>query len=283
LLIIVLAAAAFAGWYYWKVSLQISSAPVSALLPQQTIFLAHLPDFNRTRDDWHHCDIYQLYSEPAVQDFLRPGIAGLSKLSTPKALGAQTLQEIEQLDPKHAFLALTSMDGNNPKFVGGFRFHGSQEEAQRLINRWRSTFLEQTPGAKHEKLEYQRHEIELITAAPFTLATSYDGPWFFAATDLTELKALLDRADYRAKNPEDTLDNDATYRAAIAHRPSTCAAFFYCSQKCSPTGLQRCVLPFDQVRLPATPRCSRRCAISPVPRGLRTAKYMTCFFSGCRS
>ncbi|PYL62910.1 MAG: hypothetical protein DMF24_02190 [Verrucomicrobia bacterium] len=231
LLIIALAVAAFAGWYYWKVSLQISSAPVSALLPGQTIFLAHLPDFNRTRDDWHHCDIYQLYREPAVQDFVRPGIAGLSKLSTPKAFGAQTLQEIEQLDPKHAFFALTSMDDNNPKFAGGFRFHGSQEEAERIISRWRSTFLGQTPSARREKLQYQGHEIELITAAPFTLATAYDGPWFFAATDLTELQAVLDRADHRTKNPEDTLDKDAAYRAAIAHRPSSYAAFFYLQPK----------------------------------------------------
>jgi len=231
LLIIALAAAAFAGWYYWKVSLQISSAPVSALLPQQTIFLAHLPDFNRTRDDWHHCDIYQLYWEPAVQDFLRPGISRLSKLSTPKAFGAQTLQEIEQFDPKHAFLALTSMDNNNPKFVGGFRFHGNQEQVERLISRWRSTFLQQTPRAKREKLQYQGHEIEVITAAPFTFATSYDGPWFFAATDLTELKALLDHADHRAKNPDNTLDKDVAYREAIAHRPASYAASFYLQPK----------------------------------------------------
>jgi hypothetical protein len=231
LFLIALAVAAFAGWYYWKVSLQVSSAPVSALLPGETIFLAHLPDFNRTRDDWRHCDIYQLYHEPAVQDFLRPAFAGLSNLPTPKAFGAQTLQEIEQLDPKHAFLALTSIENNNPRFVGGFRFSGSQEEAERLISRWRSTFLEQTPSAKREKLQYQRHEIELITAAPFTLATTYDRPWFFAATDPTELKALLDRADHRAKNQDDTLDKDAAYRAAIAHRPSTYAAFFYLQPK----------------------------------------------------
>ncbi len=230
LLIIALAVAAFAGWYYWKVSLQLSGAPVSALLPRETIFLAHLPDFNRTRDDWRHCDIYQLYREPAVQDFLRPALAGLSKLPKTNA-ASQTLQEIEQLDPKHAFLALTSIENNNPRFVGGFRFGGSQEEAERLINRWRSTLLEQTPSARREKLQYQRHEIELVTAAPFTLATTYDRPWFFAATDLTELKALLDRADHRAKNQEDALDKDAAYRAAIAHRPSTYAAFFYLRPK----------------------------------------------------
>ena len=230
MVIIALAVAAFAGWYYWKVSLQISSAPVSALLPQRTIFLAHLPDFNRARDDWHHCDIYQLYREPAVQDFLRPGIAGLSKLLKTNA-AAQTLQEIEQLDPKQAFLALTAMDNNNPRFVGGFRFRGSQEDTERVINRWRSTLLQRTPGAKRENRQYQGHEIELITTAPFTLATTYDGPWFFAATDLTELEALLDRADHRAKNPEDTLDKDAAYGAAMAHRPSNYAAFFYLQPK----------------------------------------------------
>ena len=147
LLLIVLAVAAFAGWYYWKVSLQFSSAPVSALLPRQTIFLAHLPDFNRTLDDWHHSDVYQLYREQAVQDFVHPALAGLSNLPKTNA-ASQTLQEIEQLDPKHAFLALTSIENTNPRFIGGFHFGGSQEEAARLINKWRSTFLEQTPGAK---------------------------------------------------------------------------------------------------------------------------------------
>jgi hypothetical protein len=221
-------AAAFAGWYYWNLSQQISSAPVSALLPRETIFLAHMPDFNRTRDEWYRSDIYQLYHEPAVQDFLRKP---LDNLPTPKAFGAQTLREIEQLDPKHAFLALTSLDNNNPRFVGGFRFRGSQEEAERIISRWRSAFLTQSPAAKREKLQYQRHEIELVTAAPFTLATTYARPWFFAATDLTELKALLDRADHRAKNPEATLEKDNAYREAVSHRPSNYAAFFYLQPK----------------------------------------------------
>jgi hypothetical protein len=227
LLIIALAVTAFAGWYYWKVYQEISSAPVSALLPQETIFLAHMPDFNRSRDEWHHCDIYQLYREPAVQDFLRKPLSNLPKTDA----ASQTLRDIEQLDPKHAFFALTSMDNNNPRFVGGFRFRGSQQEADRIISRWRSTFLEQTPGAKREKLQYQHHEIELVTAPPFNLATTYDRPWFFAATDLTELKALLDRADRRAKNPAGTLDEDGAYRAAISHRASNYAAFFYLQPK----------------------------------------------------
>jgi hypothetical protein len=227
LLILALAIAAFAGWYYWNLSQRISSAPVSALLPRETIFLAHMPDFNRTSDEWHHSDIYQLYREPAVQDFLRKPLGNLPKTDA----ASQTLREIEQLDPKHAFLALTSVDNNNPKFVGGFRFRGNQEEAERIISKWRSTFSEQTPAAKREKLQYQRHEIELVTAAPFTLATTYDRPWFFAATDVTELKALIDRVDHRSGNPKDTLDNDEAYRTAISHRPSNYAAFLYLQPK----------------------------------------------------
>ena len=229
LLILALVVAAFAAWYFWNLSQRISSAPPSALLPRDTIFLAHIPDFNQTRDQWHHSDIYQLYREPAVQDFLRKP---LGNLPTPNALGgAQTLREIEQLDPKHAFVALTSMDKNNPKLVGGFRFRGSQEEAERVINKWRSALVGQTPDAKREKMQYQHHEIDLVTAAPFTLATTYDRPWFFMATDVTELKALLDRADHRVNNSNGTLDNDEAYRTAIAHRPSNYTAFFYLQPK----------------------------------------------------
>ena len=227
MLIIALAIAAFAGWYYWELSQRISSAPVSALLPRGTIFLAHLPDFNRTRDDWSHCDIYQLYREPAVQDFLRKPLNNIPKTDA----AAQTLREIEQLEPKNAFVALTSIDNNNLRFAGGFRFRGSQEEAERVIGRWRSELLGRNPSLKRDKLQYQHHEIELVSAASVTLATAYDRPWFFAATDLTELKAVLDRADHRATNSKGTLDKDEAYRAAIAHRPSHYAAFFYLQPK----------------------------------------------------
>ena len=227
LLVIIGAVAAFGGWYVWNLSQKTSSAYVSVLLPRETIFVAHMPDFNQTRDQWHHSDIYLLYREPAVQDFLRKPLANFSKRDT----ASQTLREIEQLDPKNAFFALTSIDNNSPKVVGGFRFQGSVAEAERVIGKWRSKFLEKNPHAKREKLRYERHEIELVTATPFTLATVYDRPWFFAATDLTELKTLLDHADRRAKNPKDTLDTDEAYHAAVSRRPSNYAVFFYLQPK----------------------------------------------------
>lgn len=229
IVVLLVAVAAFGGWYYWNSSQQFSSDSVSVLLPRQTILLAQIPDFNRSIDEWHHCDIYQLYREPAVQEFLRPGLAGLANASQTNTT-SQAIEEIQQVDPKNAFIALTSVENNNAKLVGGFRVRGSREDAERMISKWRSQFLQQST-VKHEKIQYQRHEIDIASAAPFTIATTYDQPWFFAATDLTELKALLDRADHRVSNREGTLDADDAYRSAIAHRPSNFAAFFYLQPK----------------------------------------------------
>jgi hypothetical protein len=227
LLVIAGAIAAVAIWYAWRISQKTSGAPISVLLPRETIFLAHLPDFNRTRDQWHHSDLYLLSREPAVQDFLRKPLSKLPK----KDAASQTLRDFEQLGPRDAFFALTSIDNNNPKFAGGFRFQGSPEDAERVIGKWRSNLLEKNPAAKREKLQYEHHEIEMVTATPFALATAYDRPWFFAATDLTELKAILDRADGRLKNSKVALDVDEAYRAAAAHMPSSYAASFYLQPK----------------------------------------------------
>jgi uncharacterized protein (DUF736 family) len=83
--------------------------------------------------------------------------------------------------------------------------------------------------AKHEKLQYERHQIDTITVAPFVLATVFDGEWFFAANDLAELKSVLDRVDHRTK--ELTLDTDKNFRAAMAHMPPAYAVSFYLQPK----------------------------------------------------
>jgi len=225
LVLVVLAVAAFAGWYYWNFSQKFSSASVAALLPRETIFVAQMPDFNAAYDEWKRCDIYQLYREPAVQDFLRKPLGNVPKSDAV----SQTLREIEQLAPKNAFIGLTSIENNNPKVVAGFRFGGSREEAERIIERWRSALMGQ--NLKREKVQYQLHEIEVAKAAPFSVATAYNPPWFFAATDVPELEALLDRADRRETSPENRLDKDDAYRAAISRRPSNSVAFFYLQPK----------------------------------------------------
>ena len=119
-----------------------TSAAVTALLPRETVAFVHVPDFESTVDQWHHSDIYELYREPAVQDFLRKPLSRV-----PKAEGAsQTRREIEQLNPKDAFFALTSAEDDNPKVVAGFRFSGSEDDAEKIIGGWRAETHGQQQG-----------------------------------------------------------------------------------------------------------------------------------------
>src|ERR1043166_3263579 len=208
LVLIALAVAAFAGWYYWNLSQKISSAPVAGLLPRETIFVAQMPDFNRAYDEWQSCDIYQLYQEPAVHDFLRKPLSNVQK----NHAVSQTLREIQQLPPKNVFIALTSIENNNPKALGGFRFRGSREDAERIIGGWRSALMGQNSNLKREKVQYEHHQIDVVKAAAFSVATVYDPPWFLAATDVRELETLLDRADRRGVRRESSLDKDDAYR-----------------------------------------------------------------------
>jgi len=225
LLVIAGAVAVFAIWYVRRISQETSSASVTALLPRETIFLAHVPDFNRTRDQFDHSDVCLLYREPAVQEFLRKPLTKLPK----KAAASQTLREIEQLDPKNVFFALTSMANDSLKVVMGFCFREDPNSAEKIITGWCSEALGNP--SDRETIDYQRRKIHISTFGLFSLATVYDRNWFFASNNLAEIKALLDRADGRVKNAKNKLDADESYRAAGAHMPSSYAASFYLQPK----------------------------------------------------
>src|SRR5437667_7615004 len=192
LLVVIAALAAIGILYGLRRADRTPHATVTALLPRGTILLGHVPDFNRTRSEWHQSDLYKLYHEPAVQDFLSKP---LSKVAQPDT-AANTVNEIAQLDPKDAFLAVTSIEDNNPHVAGGFHFRGTQSEADKIVGKWRSKTVRN--ASVTESVQYEQHKIDIVGAAPNQVATVYDGQWFFASNDLSELKAVLDRADGRS-------------------------------------------------------------------------------------
>ena len=232
LLVFIAALAAVGILYGLRRAERTPHAAVTALLPRGTIALAHLPDFNRTRNEWHQSDLYKLYQEPAVQDFLNKPLSRVPQSDTV----SETVSDIEQLDLKDAFLAVTSIDNTGPHFAGGFRFHGSQSEAEKIVGKWRSQIVRD--ASAHESLDYEQHKIDIAGAAPTQIATVYDGQWLFASNDLAELKAVLDRADGRAGTTAGssgggklTLEGDDTFHAAMAHMPSSYALLFYLQPK----------------------------------------------------
>jgi hypothetical protein len=200
-------------------------AAVTALLPRTTIALAHLPDFNRTRNEWLQTDIWQLYQERAVQDFLKKPLSKVPQRDT----AADTVAKLQDLDPENAFLAVTSIENGEPHLIGGFRFHGSQSAAEEIIGLWRSQTVRD--ASAREIVDFQQHKIDIVGTAPNQIATVYDRQWFFASNDLAELKAVLDRADARDKDAQSTLEKSDVFRGAMAHMPSSYALLVYVQPK----------------------------------------------------
>jgi hypothetical protein len=210
---------------------------VSSLLPQETIAFLHVPDFNRTRDEWRRSDIYQLIHEPAVEQLLRKPLARLRKRNTQSPI----FHDLEQLVARDIFIAVTSIEARNTPFVAGFRFRGNRDAAAAIIDKWRTQFLSKTGNAKEEKIAYRQHDIAIVVLPAFTVATAYDRQWFFVSNDIDRLKELLDRADGRstgtatqsagAQNRQSSLQSNNAFRAAIAHMPSDYAALAYLEPK----------------------------------------------------
>lgn len=200
------------------------SAEVAALLPRTTVAFAHLPDFNATINEWHRSDIYQIYQEPAVQEFLKKPLGQAPK---PGSISGK-IQEFQELEAKDAFIALTSAANDKPKVVAGFEFHCSQSVADRIIGGWRTKM---NPSAKQEHVAYQKHDIEVFSQSTFSLAMVQDGSWWFFGNDLDELKAVLDRADGRMKDRDALLTADEAYRDAIGAMPNGYALLVYFQPK----------------------------------------------------
>ena len=223
--LLILAAAVAAGIIWWGFyrTHHTSSLGVASLLPKETLALVHLPDFNRSRSDWHRTDLYQLWMEPAVQDFLaKPR----ENIPTHGRVG-QTADEISTLEMKDAFFAVLSIESSAWKWDGGFRCTGDAEKAAKLVEEWRVRILAGEPDVKHEIIAYQGRQIHNDTAGIIQIWTVWAGPWFFFANDFENLKALLDRADGRVKDAGTALSADETFLATSKHMPASYAALVF--------------------------------------------------------
>jgi len=210
-------------WMGFYRSRHTSSAAVTALLPKDALVFVHLPDLSRSRAELHKTDLYQIWTEPAVQDFLQKP---RTKIPTGEGLGP-TLQECESLQMKDAFVALLTIEHGAWKIVGGFRFKGDPENAEKIVGNWKTKVLGQAPDLQRETVDYQGHQIKTDTAGIVRLSVVRAGQWFFVANDPEELKPLLDRADRRLKDPNTTLASDNVFAAASKRMPSVYATLAF--------------------------------------------------------
>jgi len=184
LLLIVGAAAAIGIWYGLRGRTGKSSPTlVTSLLPKETLAFVHLPDFDKARNQLRETDLYKLWREPAVQDFLQKPLSTMPNNASVR----QNLREIEALGVKDTFFAVTSCENDECRMVGGFEFKGGVPAAEAIIGKWRSRLREKLPGARDETVEYQQHRIQTLRQEEITVATVYDGSRFFVANDVATL------------------------------------------------------------------------------------------------
>lgn len=223
LLILASAIAAGAIWWGFYRTHHTSSLAVASLLPKETLALVHVPDFNRSRGEWHRTDLYQLWKEPAVQEFLaKPR----SKVATEGRIG-QTVDEISTLEMKDAFFAAIGIESSAWKWDGGFRCAGDTEKAAKLVEEWRGRMLGGGPDVKHQTMDYEGRQIHNDSAGLLQVWTVWAGPWFFFANDLENLKALLDRADGRVKDAKTALSSDDAFLSASKHMSASYAGLVF--------------------------------------------------------
>jgi hypothetical protein len=223
--LLILAAAVTAGaiwWGFYRTN-HTSSLGVASLLPKETLALVHVPDFNRSREEWHRTDLYQLWKEPAVQDFLaKPR----SKVTTKGRIG-RTVEEISMLEMKDTFLAVISIEASAWEWAGGFRCMSDIEKAAKMMDDWKASAVTHDAEVKRETIDYQGRRIQTESAGIWKLSTAWAGQWFFFANDTENLKALLDRADGRVRDAHALLSGDEAFLAASKHMPASYAALAY--------------------------------------------------------
>jgi hypothetical protein len=225
LLLVILLGAIAALTAYYIVRQHPAAVPstIANLLPADTAIFIHMPDAEKNRDAWHRTDLYQLYREPAVQDFLQKPKSQLPEKGPLK----EAWQDSASLRMRNAFLATNNFDSLH--LIGGFEFRCQEKEAESVIERWKSRLLAKAPGAARSSADYEKHHIDILSNGQFTFASTIAGHQFLAAATVDDLQALLDRIDGRTKTP--ALDSDANFRAAMKQMPADYAWMFYLQPK----------------------------------------------------
>ena len=200
-----------------------TNARVTSLLPPETLAVLHVPDFKRAREQWRETDIFKLWREPAVQDFLQKPLSRMRRSGGVE----ERMQQLERLGVRDGFVAMTSWENDAPVLVGGFRFKTGKADAEKVIGEWRTRVQPHAPDAPRETVQHGRHRLEVTQRGNVTLATVYDRDWFFAANNVPALTALLDRANSRTGDAAATLGAEPEFDGARRRMPENYAVLGY--------------------------------------------------------
>lgn len=193
---------------------QVSRA--TELLPADTLLLAHLPDCQRTVRRWDLTALSQIWREPEMVSFMEKPRAKM-------AANLQWLGQVEkyqQIQPKEAFVAVTSVDGPTPKIVAGISFSGSRARFDALLKESLGALKSAHPAGKSDLITYGGAEIESFTDKETTVVGGFRGDWYFVSNNLELLERTLDRYDRKPELATSSLADAAFFTKATAPLPA---------------------------------------------------------------
>jgi hypothetical protein len=158
------------------------------LAPAGTIFFAHFPDMRRTEERWPQTALAQIGQEPEVKAFLAKPRATSPQLK----LWDEKLAQLSRIEPVEAFLAVTSIEGNEPRFLAGISFVGRKADVERLLAEPRVDLKRAWPAGKSELTMHGDTEIETFTYQETQVAEAFRDDWYFVSNDLELLRRTID-------------------------------------------------------------------------------------------
>ena len=218
LLLVLAVAAVFLLLFAFRRNATAGGSEVTSVLPSDTALFLHVPDMAKNREDWHQTELYALYREPAVQEFLRKPKSGISQ----KGQITEIWRDVGTLRMRDLFVATNTFD--SLRLVAGFEFRCEKQQAESIIENWKSKIAARAPGTQRTTIVYEKHSLDVIKGNTPS-ASTFVGNRFFTASNVEDLKALLDRIDHRTKTP--ALDSDENYRTAMKQMPADYAWMFY--------------------------------------------------------
>lgn len=221
-IVVLLLAVGAAAFIHLQRQQAASRIRATALAPADTLLFVHLPDVRQTAIRWPRTALAQIGKEPEIQAFLERPRAKLPWFSDLEG----GIEKLAQIAPREAYIAVTSLDGQIPRFVAGFSFSGSRAALDELLKEPRASLRRAWPAGKADIVLYAGAEIETYTDKDNTIAETVRDGWYMVSNNLELLQSSLDRLDAKPGAPA-AIASAPAYQQALAPHPGDAEAVIY--------------------------------------------------------
>jgi hypothetical protein len=130
----------------------------------------------------------------------------------------EKIAQLERVAPGEAFIAVTSIEGNQPRFLAGFSFAGRKAEVEALLAEPREELKRNWPAGKSDVTVQGKTAIDTFTFQDTTIGEAFRSDWYFVSNDMELLRRTIDIAEQGLG--EKSIGASDLYRKSTARLPA---------------------------------------------------------------